>query len=50
MVRNVLAVNDDLPIRTDQAVHSGKVRAVYWLTAADSARLIKERGYDVAPG
>ncbi len=45
----VLAVNDDLPIRTDAAVHSGKVRSVYWLTAADSARLIAERGYAVAP-
>ena len=46
---SVLAVNDDLPIRTDQAVHSGKVRSVYWLSAADSARLVKERDYDVAP-
>ena len=45
----VLAVNDDLPIRTDAPVHSGKVRSVYWLTAADSARLVLERGYDVAP-
>ncbi|MCP4465802.1 MAG: phosphoribosylaminoimidazolesuccinocarboxamide synthase, partial [Halieaceae bacterium] len=45
----VLAVNDDLPIRTDQAVHSGKVRSVYWLTAADSRRLIKQKGYDVSP-
>ncbi len=45
----VLAVNDDLPIRTDAPVHSGKVRSVYWLTAADSARLVAERGYDVAP-
>jgi phosphoribosylaminoimidazole-succinocarboxamide synthase len=44
----VLAVNDDLPIRTDAPVHSGKVRSVYWLTAADSARLIAERGYDIA--
>lgn len=44
----VLAVNNDLPIRTDQPVHSGKVRAVYWLTAADSRRLIAERGYPVA--
>ena len=44
----VLAVNDDLPIRTDQSVHSGKVRSVYWLTAADSARLIRTRGYDCA--
>ena len=44
----VLAVNDDLPIRTDAPVHSGKVRSVYWLTAVDSARLILDRGYDVA--
>lgn len=43
----VLAVNDDLPIRTDKPVHSGKVRSVYWLTPADSARLIREKGYDV---
>ena len=44
----VLAVNNDLPIRTDQPVHSGKVRSVYWLTDADSRRLIEQRGYDVA--
>lgn len=44
----VLAVNDDLPIRTDKPVHSGKVRSVYWLTEADSKRLIQEKGYDVA--
>ncbi len=44
----VLAVNDDLPIRTHQPVHSGKVRSVYWLTEEDSRRLIKEKGYDVA--
>lgn len=45
----VLAVNDDLPIRTHQPVHSGKVRSVYWLTEKDSCRLIQEKGYDVAP-
>ncbi len=45
----VLAVNNDLPIRTGAPVHSGKVRSVYWLTEADSARLIRERGYNVAP-
>jgi len=45
----VLAVNDDLPIRTDSPVHSGKVRSVYWLSAADSARLVRDRGYAVAP-
>ena len=44
----ILAVNNDLPIRTDKPVHSGKVRSVYWLTEADSQRLIKEKGYDVA--
>ncbi len=43
----VLAVNNDLPIRTDVPVHSGKVRSVYWLTEADSARLIEEKGYSV---
>lgn len=45
---HVLAVNDDLPIRTNLPVHSGKVRSVYWLTKEDSQRLINERGYDVA--
>ncbi|MCT2530700.1 phosphoribosylaminoimidazolesuccinocarboxamide synthase [SAR92 clade bacterium H921] len=45
----VLAVNNDLPIRTDAPVHSGKVRSVYWLTEADSRRLIAEKNYDVAP-
>ncbi|MCV6628097.1 MAG: phosphoribosylaminoimidazolesuccinocarboxamide synthase [Cellvibrionaceae bacterium] len=45
----VLAVNNDLPIRTDEPIHSGKVRSVYWLTAADSRRLIEQKGYDVAP-
>lgn len=43
----VLAVNNDLPIRTDAPVHSGKVRSVYWLTSSDSERLIKEKGYNV---
>lgn len=43
----VLAVNDNLPIRTGEPVHSGKVRSVYWLTREDSARLISERGYAV---
>ncbi len=48
IAEQVLASNDDLPIRTDVPVHSGKVRAVYWLTAADSARLISSRDYPVA--
>ncbi|MCP5538440.1 MAG: phosphoribosylaminoimidazolesuccinocarboxamide synthase [Akkermansiaceae bacterium] len=45
-----IAKTDDLPIRHEGNVHSGKVRSVYWLTAEDSARIIGERGYDVAPG
>ncbi len=48
LANQVLAVNNDLPIKTDKPVHSGKVRSVYWLTDADSKRLIKERGYNVA--
>ena len=48
LANKVLAVNNDLPIRTDSPVHSGKVRSVYWLTEADSRRLIEEKGYDVA--
>lgn len=49
LAQSVLAVNNDLPIRTDRPIHSGKVRSVYWLTAADSRRLIEEKGYNVAP-
>lgn len=47
LANSVLAVNNDLPIITDQKVHSGKVRSVYWLTAADSKRLIEKNGYNV---
>ncbi len=46
--KTVLAIADDLPIKTTQPVHSGKVRSVYWLTATDSSRLIASRGYAVA--
>ena len=45
-----IAKTDDLPIRHEGSVHSGKVRSVYWLTAVDSARIIQERGYHVTPG
>ena len=45
----VLAQNNDLPIRTDLPVHSGKVRSVYWLTREDSRRLIRERDYPAHP-
>jgi len=50
LANQVLAVNDDLPIRTGAPVHSGKVRSVYWLTQADSERLAVQHGYDVAEG
>jgi phosphoribosylaminoimidazole-succinocarboxamide synthase len=43
----VLAINNDLPIRTEEPVHSGKVRSVYWLTESDSKRLIEEKNYNV---
>lgn len=46
--KRVLAVSNNLPIRTEQAIHSGKVRSVYWLSDADSQRLIQAKGYDVA--
>lgn len=49
-VPEVLAVNDTLPIRSGAPVHSGKVRSVYWLTQADSARLVAQRGYPVVAG
>ncbi|GAB2705134.1 phosphoribosylaminoimidazolesuccinocarboxamide synthase [Aliiglaciecola aliphaticivorans] len=48
LANTVLAVNDDLPIRTNEPVHSGKVRSVYWLTEQDSRRLILQNNYDVA--
>jgi len=45
---SILAVADDLPVRSERPVHSGKVRSVYWLNAADSARLIREHDYAVS--
>jgi phosphoribosylaminoimidazole-succinocarboxamide synthase len=50
LANKVLAENNDLPIRTNLPVHSGKVRSVYWLTEEDSRRLIADRNYNVAPG
>ncbi|MEM5528435.1 phosphoribosylaminoimidazolesuccinocarboxamide synthase [Gammaproteobacteria bacterium AS21] len=44
----VMDVNDDLPIKTDSKIHSGKVRSVYKLSAEDSERLIKDKGYNIA--
>ena len=44
-----LAQTDDLPIRHEGDVHSGKVRSMYWLTPEDSARIIAEGEYDVHP-
>ncbi|MFT6284158.1 MAG: phosphoribosylaminoimidazole-succinocarboxamide synthase [Arenicella sp.] len=44
---SILSINNDLPIRTDLPVHSGKVRSVYWLTKQDSRRLIEDKAYQV---
>ncbi len=44
---SILSVNNDLPIRTELPVHSGKVRSVYWLTEQDSHRLIEDKAYPV---
>ncbi|MBU3005216.1 phosphoribosylaminoimidazolesuccinocarboxamide synthase [Paraglaciecola arctica] len=44
---SILSVNNDLPIRTELPVHSGKVRSVYWLTDNDSRRLITDKAYPV---
>ncbi|MFT6780029.1 MAG: phosphoribosylaminoimidazole-succinocarboxamide synthase [Paraglaciecola sp.] len=44
---SILSINNDLPIRTELPVHSGKVRSVYWLTEQDSRRLIEEKAYPV---
>ena len=44
---SILSVNNDLPIRTELPVHSGKVRSVYWLTDQDSRRLIEDKTYPV---
>jgi phosphoribosylaminoimidazole-succinocarboxamide synthase len=49
LAEKVLSVNNDLPIRSDLPVHSGKVRSVYWLNESDSRRLIEQNNYDVAP-
>ncbi len=44
-----LTKTDDLTIRHQGNVHSGKVRSVYWLTPGDSKRLILEQHYPVHP-
>ncbi len=43
-----LNFSHDLPVKTLEPIHSGKVRSVYWLSAEDSARLVKQRRYPVA--
>lgn len=49
LASQVLAVNDDLPIKTSSPVHSGKVRSVYWLDIEESRRLIREKNYPLNP-
>lgn len=48
MTLKFLERNDDFSIRTNEAVHSGKVRSVYWLRSEDSRRLIEQRQYPVS--
>ncbi|MDG1065699.1 MAG: phosphoribosylaminoimidazolesuccinocarboxamide synthase [Luminiphilus sp.] len=48
MSAQFLERNDDFNIPTNEAVHSGKVRSVYWLRPEDSRRLIEERNYPVS--
>jgi len=38
---------DDLPLRHAGNVHNGKVRSVYWLSPADSRRIVAQRNYAV---
>ncbi len=38
---------DDLPLRHAGNVHNGKVRSVYWLSPADSRRIVDQRHYAV---
>ncbi|NVJ61981.1 MAG: phosphoribosylaminoimidazolesuccinocarboxamide synthase [Gammaproteobacteria bacterium] len=47
LANSVLHTNDDFPIKTELPVHSGKVRSVYWLSDADSRRLIEQKNYPV---
>ena len=49
MTANFLERNDDFSVPTNEPVHSGKVRSVYWLKPEDSRRLIEQRQYPVAP-
>lgn len=48
LANHILDISDNLPIRTNQAVHNGKVRSVYWLTEEDSCRLINQQNYSVS--
>lgn len=44
-----ISQTDNLPIRHQGNVHSGKVRSVYWLTPEDSQRLIRTQSYGIHP-
>ncbi|MBE8215880.1 MAG: phosphoribosylaminoimidazolesuccinocarboxamide synthase [Endozoicomonadaceae bacterium] len=44
---SILDKNDNLPIKTDEPIHAGKVRAVYWLSKKESQRLIVHHNYPV---
>ena len=44
MAYKAIAKTDDLPIKHEGKVHSGKVRSVYWLNSEDSQRLADQYG------
>jgi phosphoribosylaminoimidazole-succinocarboxamide synthase len=48
MSLKVIDKTNNFPIKTETAVHSGKVRSVYWLTKQDSKRLIEQHDYNVS--
>jgi phosphoribosylaminoimidazole-succinocarboxamide synthase len=47
LIQTTLTDNHDFPIKTEEPVHIGKVRSVYWLSKKESKRLIETHHYDV---
>jgi len=46
ITQKALVKTDDLPIRHEGQIHSGKVRSVYWLTPEDNQRLCSHFGLE----
>lgn len=45
----ILVETDDFPIRSAGEQYTGETRTLYFLTEEDSARIIREQGFDVHP-